>query len=455
MFKKLPLLAALALIFIVSCNKESDFGNELLGDENFPNSIFTDTFQIQFDTKYSDTVTTDNLLYAMLGVNNDAVFGKNYSTFYAQLRLPNNNIDLKAPGTAFVIDSLVLQLPYKFQTNKNIIRYNGDTTKTVNLQAFQMMEKLVDNSYYTSKVHFNLGQMLGEKSVTGSSKKVVVNNHIDSTKWDTLPAHIRIKITDNNLIQTLQNQTATTGFASTEAFNDILNGIAILPSDTTRNDVGCIYTIDYTNANSGLMLYYHRVGTTAANKKGKLRIELNNNSISAAQYNNNYTGTLVEQFVNNSNANDSLGFIQGLNGVNTLVKFPTIKNLGTKVMINKAELKLYPTTIAGTESYASPELIGFVLKSADGKMSVISDFANFDFPLDGGKPQSETVNGETVKVYKLSLTLYLQKVLQNQEPGDNLYLIIAGKSNNSANMVIKGGSAQQLKAKLRLYYSPI
>jgi hypothetical protein len=454
MFKKIMIVATLGVVLFVSCKKESDFGSQLIGDENFPNSIFSDTFQVFLNTKYSDTVSTDKLTYAMLGVNNDAVYGLNYSTFYAQLRLPNNNIDLASPGTGFVIDSAVIQLPYKFQTDKNIIRYYGDTTKTIQLQAFQMNEKLVENSNYQSGVRFNVGQLLGEASIIGSSKKIAVNNHVDINKFDTLPAHIRIKITNNNFIQTLQNQTSSTGFASTESFNDLVNGLAIMPSDTNRNDVGCIYTIDYTNSNSGLIVYYHKVGVSSQ-VNGKLRIELNTNSLSAAHYSNNYTNTLVNQFVNNNSSNDTLSFIQGLNGVNTIIKFPTIRNLGTNAIINKAELKLYPTTLSGTANYALPDLIGIVLKDSSGKMTVIPDFSNIDVYNNGGEPQTETVNGISVKVYKISLTMYLQKILLNQESGDNIYLVIAGKSTNPANMTIKGGNAGELKAKLRLFYTPI
>lgn len=448
--KSVFILALVATLFS-ACTKESEVGANLLLDEDFPNATFSDTFKVEFDTKYEDTVSTSSLKNIIIGSTQDPYFGNAYTSMFGQVRLPSNNMDLRG-SNGFVIDSVVLQMPY-YITDRTL-NYYGDKTKEIRVKVFQLIDSLRSTNYQSNvQIQYN-PIAIGEETFTGSVDSVLINaNPVYAEK---LAPMLRIELgNQTGLIDSLRNQLPNTGFKDNTTFLKLLKGLAIVPVDTAnRENFGCMYTFDVRHAQSGLMVYYRKINATGE-EKTKVLLPFNTNSVITASYKHNYAGAIAQTYIQNNSANDSLVFLQGLAGVNTKVSFPTLKNLGRNVVINKAELKIYQakSNLLDVDNvFTVPKSIGVVITDTMGRF-VLTDEIAFSQALRGGSPVTESINGVTYNVYKLNLTIFLQKILMNQQPGDNIHLIVVNKSNNPQRLVFKGGNANMLPAKLRLFYT--
>ncbi len=107
--------------------KQPDLGLEVQNPSDAVNLLRKDDFSIRTSIEREDSVKTDELSLNLLGAYNDPFLGSMRAGFYSQLRPTASNIDF---GENFVIDSLVLVLPFR--------GYYGDLTKLSGLQKFSV-----------------------------------------------------------------------------------------------------------------------------------------------------------------------------------------------------------------------------------------------------------------------------------------------------------------------------
>ena len=143
MFKKDFFLNFSIIFFIVisSCTEPNTIGINVQPPSD--NIIISDTSSFNWQssqTESEDSLRTDNALNLILGEINDPVFGLNIGSFYTQILLAENNIDL---GNNPIVDSVILSYSYTGSY--------GSLNQFNSLQLNQIYEDLYkDSTYYNN-----------------------------------------------------------------------------------------------------------------------------------------------------------------------------------------------------------------------------------------------------------------------------------------------------------------
>ena len=97
------------LFFLQGCKKDPiiEDSNLLTSDDNL--SLGKDTLHTKVFSEFVPAIASNGVSNGVLGTLTDPNFGSTYAGFYAQCRLPSNNIYF---GDAPAIDSVVLTLKY-------------------------------------------------------------------------------------------------------------------------------------------------------------------------------------------------------------------------------------------------------------------------------------------------------------------------------------------------------
>jgi hypothetical protein len=180
-------------------------------------------------------------------------------------------------------------------------------------------------------------------------------------------------------------------------------------------------------------------------------------SVKTVNFKHDYTGTPITPAINDYAVGEQRVYVQGMSGVNTRVEIPDLSSLG-RVMINKAELTVTALPILGDEGNYNKEftqqLIALVRNEA-GELIPITDFSiatNSGGGYFGGSP--EIVNGVTQ--YKINLTAYMQRLVDNQLLFNRaIYLSVYSKAKNPSHTVLCGAKHPQYPIKLNLIYTKL
>lgn len=294
-----------------------------------------DTLTMIAQTYYDDSAVTSLTFTGVpaihgVGTANDPFFGRTNASIYMQVLPTTNSFNLPAGST---YDSSAIVLPF---TNFSW----GDTTSATATQQFQVYRigsgMSIDSTYYTftSKplpealsdvTTLNIRNL--RDSVTIGNTKVAPHMHIKlNSVWDAL----------------LTSNLGGSNFADKASFLNWLNGIAVVPADSTQAGKAIPYFLlnganDYARA--AIAIYYD------INNDDSVRTAFFNFSPQETAHFNkisrNLTGAAAQAIINSYNPNktvsDDLVLLQNEPGAAIDVKFPFIKNLPNTI-INKAEL---------------------------------------------------------------------------------------------------------------------
>ena len=228
---KIFLLSLIFGLITFSCSDPNTIGLELQPVSD--NIIIGNTtgFSWQnFQTESEDSLRTDEPLNLILGEINDIRFGINKGSFYTQMLLTSNNIDL---GENPIVDSVVLSYAYT--------GYYGDLDEFTNLEISKLSEEIFKDSIYYS-----------------NSFEVASNNmvNIDTfylSNTATNPS-LRIKL-KNEFGQQILNL-GNTGLVDNETFLQSFNGISVL-----ANAENTLLYLNPAATNSYFKIFYHNDAT--------------------------------------------------------------------------------------------------------------------------------------------------------------------------------------------------
>ena len=150
------LLTLLISFFIFTgCQNPDSVGLDV-DPENAIEGKLIDTITVRSSTVRDDSVNTKSLLKYPLGYLKDPLFGTTDSKLALSLTLPSDKLTF---GTSPVLDSAVLVLKYADE-------YTGDLNSKLQVEVFQLVQQLTDNSnYYSNVEHAAETDLLGSKSV--------------------------------------------------------------------------------------------------------------------------------------------------------------------------------------------------------------------------------------------------------------------------------------------------
>lgn len=411
-----------------SCRKPNLIGDDLLPEEDLLNSSRIDTFQIITYTDYEDSVvTSQNLFYALGSLNSD-IYGKSTAGIYAQIKLPTNNLNF---GEGASIDSIVLTMDYS--------AFYGDAEAEHRISVYRLTEHMQSGRLYYSDTRFHiLPVALGKKTfVPNLTDSVELNNGVKQEP------HLRIKLYDSfgrNIINldtlVLENDTS---------FLSYLPGFYIEPDTSAGYSNGMMY-FDMLSTLSGVTVYYRNT------EADSLSVRFPFSGVKTNRFTHTYPAdaeVTPHLTTPNTTIGDPVTYVQGLGGLRTIVKIPTIENL-QDVSINKAELTVYVAGGTTSQFPSPPKLLLTQLDSSGHNFyylqlysyevysSIVDDVLGSNDI--GGVPTQVTDRyGTPALVCKYNITRHVQEIIEGSIT-NNGFSLTCFPGNRIANSLTLAGS---------------
>ena len=402
------LIGVFGIFVIAGCEKPGVIGLDVHPESDQFNVLFSDTSTIVAKTVLEDSIRADEPILNLLGSYADPVFGYTAASFYTQFSMTTNNVTFASP---FVADSLVLTIGY-------VGSYGPDLSEqTVNV--YKLIEDMSEDSAYYSNRDFDYDPSdLAGIPITPQSGDSVITLKLNDPVF-----------TANN-----------TSFVDNAAFQSFFKGLYIT-TDTSMP--GGILYLDLVSPYTKLTLYY--------NDSMSFDFLVDIESARTNRFTHDYTGTEVDQQLQNPALGDSYVYVQPMAGVKVEIQMPHlfdwVKN--QNVAINKAELILDVYDDGSLITYPNPENL-FILGA--GANPIITD------QYEGASFFGGTYDA-THKRYSFNIARYIHEILYNGRENDGMYLIIPNNllstgSVVSANRVVIGGPKNsEQKMSLNLIYT--
>jgi hypothetical protein len=418
----LPVLAILVVCScIYSCKENTIIRTDVVPAVDNITVFGTDTLTLVTNTVKDDTVVTNayvsglNVYMGAGNISNDAYFGKTSANFYFQVRPPQDNYSFDR--SKYELDSAVLILPYSGTAYGDTVGSAGYQT----FKAYRMTEPIYfDSVYYASSP---------ARSVEGSpfaSKTVFIPDLVNSRRDSTLVGgikrapHLRLRITDNDLV----NRIVDAGAANTAAFLTIFNGIFI----TTESGGN---TIPYFRLNgddqfskAGIVTYYHTRnsgGLVTDTLTASFPFDPSASQTKTAFFNRvtrDFMGTPVQHLFSSASGSEGTVAVQNLPGAAIDLRIPYVKNL-PRCIVNKAELIItqVPSPMDGV--FAPPDRLYPMVIDQYGVRSRIADLnantSSASLYFVDGYMRAANVNGKIVNQYVLNFPRELQNAIVEQK----------------------------------------
>src|SRR5690606_63865 len=96
-------------IFLSSCKKDESINPSF--ESNTSSASYTDSIELHVRTVKEESILSESTSLALFGAFKDSAFGTSRASFYTQVLLPFNGVNVVNPGD-FSVDSVVLALVY-------------------------------------------------------------------------------------------------------------------------------------------------------------------------------------------------------------------------------------------------------------------------------------------------------------------------------------------------------
>lgn len=454
-------LSVVAVLYTLeSCNEYTLLGDNLTGGVGDNPPAETDTFTVRTnnilidqDSVYS-TVTT-NVTSGVITA--DPIFGKTITNVYMQLGLVTAGSGFTGPDP--VLDSVVLSLRYA--------GYYGDSMGAQTYTVYKINDPSFSDTslkyYIHQKFDIEEASPLGTATVTPESIEDSVS--VYGTKE---PPQLRIRLNDE-FGKALLSQTSGGALANDSAFHRWLNGVALIPDSTLPDRKSLIY-FELNNEFTGLTLFYHNSSEDSLMAYFPFKV---NTGVWSNYIYHDFTGTPVEEALQNNSPDDSLIYLQSKSGLYTNIEIPYLESF-PPALINKAELVITQTYDASNTAFAPPyELFLWQYKDAEkDSLGYVIDvgavtqafygtrFTNLAYF--GGLENSVTNNeGKKVVEYRFNITRFMQHLITPRSYGETNYGFRLGildplnRGRNVGRVVSGGGTHSQYRMKLHVIYTKI
>jgi hypothetical protein len=185
------------------------------------------------------------------------------------------------------------------------------------------------------------------------------------TNPDTVKVPMQLRIPLNQMWGSAFLFRDTSTYKSDEAFLNFFKGMQLKPSSQN----GGIISFNLKSSAAGVYIYYTRDG-----KGREYQLPFNALAARVANYVNDHSGTPVASFISNRQLGDSLVFVQGMKGLNTVIEIPNVQSL-KGLIVNKAELELFVDGSGNNVNYPSLEYLSLLYPRSGDTLQVVSDIA--------------------------------------------------------------------------------
>ncbi|MDH3651507.1 MAG: DUF4270 domain-containing protein [Saprospiraceae bacterium] len=432
-----------ALLLALSCNKTSDFASFL--DEEGKIDVDFLEIPIKGNSIAVDSLTTYNdsvfFLSHFSGQMQDPLFGTTDARFYLQFGI-SSSPDF-SDGS---LDSVVLSLAYD-----TLERSYGLYEQMQDLGVYRVVEDMVSSENYYSTTTFEI-----EDSPLGTVQHFVPN--FDSSVFVIEPSlirdtvdtneygpHLRIQLSDD-FGNELMGYDETT-YASNTEFLGRVKGLSLASED----GIGGITYFDLRSPVSRINLYYTQRDTARI-----FIYTVSSLSVITSRFENDLSGSLADQFVDDLSDNDSLLFVQSMNGPDAQISIPDLHIFDGR-SINLATIEFFVAVLPedDTAHYKPIEQMALFENSAGNEIILVKDALDFrgsaDFDLlFGGALEMDEDTG--LQRYRMNITQHLQRII-NGESDNTMILTNLNRETEAARVVLYGPGHSQHKPKLKVTFT--
>lgn len=438
----LSIMLCLALIAAFACNKQTDFGADLLGNDVIP-LRFDDTMSLQVINSSIDsilifdlsTAATDNILLA--GNIQDPLFGKVKSDAYIVFE-PDRLITNYDP-TNLTYDSLVLSL----SIDPNL--HYGDTLIPMNINFDRIAEDMFTDSIIYSSRTLPVAERIG--SINGlqfTPRTTTITQVIDSSGTVTdstiIPFFISTKLSDALGQELLESRI----FDSIPKFLDKFKGIRI----SVENEA-VLFAINLSGSRTKMVLHYHdSIPRT-------IEMVINPASKRFSHFEMDPSQALAGQYLDSTEKGEEYIALQGMAGIRPRIIFPNLDQYkGKGIKLVQLEMTI-AENIPGNPgpNFREVEQIAVSAVNTGGSLTLIDDFTSLrDINLlsqFGGSPRTDLVNGVKVKRYTINMTQHFLRMVKGDETNEIMLSVLGGaRRPNRVMMYGPGHSTYPLRLKI-------
>ncbi len=444
------------LIFVLgsifSCN-DAAFIDTNLVDVDLLDIQVEDNFDISSLTLEEDSILIfgpgQNFIPRYpFGIADDPVFGRTTASTVFQPYLTTTS---PPSFEGAVVNSVVLELAF----NQSVPFY-GDTTGVLGIEVFEVTETLDAASDLFDNFTVETGsEVIGQYEGVANFRDSIETFRIqgDTIFDDTYPAHIRIPLLNSygERIITAGNDvlTSTTDFVTT------FQGLELRPTNENEGlvsfDFNSFSSSNGVNVNGANILIYY----TIAGQQRQYNLTVNTTfSVKFPQYQQDYSGSTVGEFLMDEMKGDSLIFVQGMSGSNAVVRLEDVDRL-QGALINGATLEVFGTALNDDEDIR-PVPDQLVLRSIDdnGDLNLIRDFQSASLigslAISGGIPEDM---GNGIYKYSFEIVSELQDIIEGSS--NELYILTNNKIATMNRVVLFGADHSTYPIRLNVTYTKL
>ena len=399
-----------SLISFISCKKDPyTLGFSLLPPTDTLTAVSSDTATIIAYSVIQDSIRTDKTATNMLGSLYDPIFGITTASFCTQVLLSTEDVNF---GDRPVLDSVVLMLRYS--------GVYGDSTALQRVKVFELNEDIsLDSVYYSNhKVNY-YNTLLADYTFKPNFKDSI------PIYGTNVPAHLRINLSKRtNYFGNKILYAPPDALLSNNGFIKFIKGLYIESSPVSSG--GAILSFNMSSNLTNLIIYYHHedgedsLGYSFILNQYAARINTFDH--------NNYNEALPEvrnQLLNNDTAGGKqLLYLQGLAGTKVKIRLPYILDYGKsqKIAINNAVLIL--KNFETDTTLSPPPQLYIVQEDSTGQLYYLFDYQEGTAFAGGTYHASD-------RSYRFRITRHLQKLVLDEAPNNDLYLLINNPSKSA------------------------
>ena len=436
-FLFLVVFSSFTVFLLTSCEKDNEFGIEINPDSNTLGAIYSDTFSIHTFSVISDSIRTDELNGpSPLGNYIDPVFGEVNASIVTQIRLEQSYSFIPDNGDTndIVIDSVVLYLA--------IDGYYGD----IDEQEFKV--EILDEDIFKDSTYYNTTNIITKTEDISNGLSIESNPLFPGYFSGSLvdKAILGIPLNIEEFARPIVNESGNSTLDGNDGDNEFLTFFKGIKISSSKGINGGLYYINLLNSFSRIRLFYRDTsGISSEHDTLDFDFNINSNCGYYHKVEHDYTGTEIENVVNQTSLGQNQFFIQTLGGVDGRITIPSLDSLIAKpILINKAEIIL-PFEDYLYDDYASPSSLFISRKNSEGEYEFLPDL--FEGSIGGN---FNVVN----KNYTFNITRHLNEVVSEKAINDTIRVFPNGNGITANRVVLNGmNSTKKDKAKVVISYT--
>ncbi|MDR1876058.1 MAG: DUF4270 domain-containing protein [Flavobacteriaceae bacterium] len=461
---KLLVLSLISMTFLLSCESDStSIGSNLIPDKPEGNVTYVDL--IAYNISNNDTIRADcnTLTNGLIGVYEDAVFGKSKASFNTQIRLNSSD---EIVGTIQEIDSVVLAFYPSYtsssstvkevilnpgstsgiDTIKYITKYplssylGGGSPMTVKINRINTFLESFESKFYSDK-SIDVGDLLGTAVLSDSVTTVSIKTSDGKTVLEpTIPGY-RIKLDTEYFKQHFFDKKGSADIGDNSKFIQYFRGIRISPEDDTSK-----FMVNFPRSTVTLTAYYRYKNDPSDSYTGTSYAFTVNSVYNTVVgeydfYGRSTAGSQFKQQMQNPDkvSGESTLFLQGMGGPSIHLKLDdtqieavrdSVKNKGWAVI--DAKLKFY----LAEDAVSKPTYIyGYNLT----KLSFLPDLTSY--PSLAGYYFNPAYNfTDNPGYYTLNVTNHIKNIVEKNEANDEILVEMGNFAIDSSSGVYLGYS---------------